>query len=560
MGVMPDFEVGSFGSVLIGLRGFYRRLGFQVELAYTRMDGKCACGDDTCAANPHFVSDDVDRTHGIHLVMNARNALATRDPRILNGVFGRVAKVPILKHEGTVYIFVLNPESVPDLFPVLGPGTGLWISLPPQRSDDIVGTFGLPAWLTPLDLATDQLPDVGSVFHPVVIERWEQLRALSEDLQQRISGDGVLDLAELLSVAAERVAIEGGYEELLDLVGKACIGDIVTLDHAYELLTSYQHLVSSDVDLVGSLHRMLYDILFVADDLNAEIVEKRLFDAALSLIDVEDDSDDDIPARGEDADDSTVDEDLDEFDEDLELDETLDSLSEDESTLAPVTIDDEPVFNESALALQLWEHESIPAVFTEELVETLDVLPGEKIDWASVVSDWDQDFSALGFAMYLLTVKELSLEEDNLTKLALVDMLATAFPTGGDNLIQMLECLWPTTDEFASRLHFHSVVVQLFAGMLLRFKMVGDAGMLPESPSLLEQLAAGRGDHIFSDLVRSPQVLFWIETHILLVTTPGLLAQRVEFVANVLELVRHGIIEDISTAHFLTLIEDNIND
>jgi hypothetical protein len=172
------------------------------------------------------------------------------------------------------------------------------------------------------------------------------------------------------------------------------------------------------------------------------------------------------------------------------------------------------------------------------------------------VGEWSGDFSALALAMHLLSVSELLLEDDTLTKLALIDMLVSAFPAGGDNLVEMLGCLWPTIDEFAAELRFHAVVVQLFAGMLLRFKMIGDAGMLPEVPTLLEQLASGRGDHIFSDLIRSPQVLFWIDKHILLVTTPGLLAQRVEFVATVLVIVRHEIIEDISTTKFLKLIEE----
>ena len=556
MGAMPDFEVGSLGSLLIGLRSFYRRLGFQVELAYIRMGGKCACGDNSCVANPHFVSDEVDRTQGIHLVMNANKALATRDSRILNGVFGRLAKVPILKHEGTVYIFVLDPQSVPDLFPVLGSGEGLWVSLPPQTSDDIVGAFGLPAWLTPLDLATDQLPDVGSVFHPVVIERWEQLRALSEDLQQRLCGNEILNLTELLSTAAEMVASGDGQDALLDLVGKACIGDIVTLDHAYEILYTNQHFFSPDIDLVDSLHRTLYDILFIRDDLDAEILDKRLFDAALSLIDIDDDIEDDSEDDDDvEVNDSTVEDEPHELDKDLESHQAITLLSEEQNALALERSDDEPEFDTN-LAVDLWLDEAIPSVLTGELVDNLDPLPGEKIDWAFVTIDWDKEFSALSLAMHLLSVLELSLEGDTLTKVALVDMLASAFPDGGDNLVEMLGCLWPTMGEFATELHFHTVVVQLFAGMLLRFKMIGDAGMLPEMPTLLEQLESGRGDHIFSDLIRSPQVLFWIDKHILLVTTPGLLAHRVDFVANVLDLVGHGIIDDISTTKFLNLIED----
>ena len=567
MGAMPDFEVGSLGSLLIGLRSFYRRLGFQVELAYIRMGGKCACGDNSCVANPHFVSDEADRTQGIHLVMNASNALATRDLRILNSVFGRLAKVPVLKHEGTVYIFVLDPKSVPDLFPVLGSGEGLWISLPPQTSDDIVGAFGLPAWLTPLDLATDQLPDVGSVFHPVVIERWEQLRALGEDLQQRLCGNEILNLTELLSIAAETAASGDGVAELLDLVGKACIGDIVTLDHAYEILYANQHFFSPDVDLVESLHRTLYDILFVRDDLDAEILEKRLFDAALSLIDVEDDVEDDVEGNIEDDSeyddnvedsDSIVDDSLFEIDEDPELYQPIGLLDEDSKEQDALAVEhiDEPDFDTKTSALDLWLDEEIPSVFTGELVETLDPLPSDKIDWASALREWNEDFSALALAMHLLSVSELSLEDDTLTKLALIDMLVSAFPAGGDNLVETLGCIWPTIDDFATGLRFHAVVVQLFAGMLLRFKMIGDAGMLPEVPTLLEQLASGRGDHIFSDLIRSPQVLFWLDKHVLLVTTPGLLAQRVEFVATVLEIVRDEIIEDISTTRFLKLIEE----
>lgn len=569
MGAAPDFQVGSLGSLLIGLRSFYRGLGFQVELAHIRSGGNCACGDELCSASPHFVSDDVDRGHGVHLVMSAHNALATRDLRILHGALGRSTRVPILRHGGTGYIFVLDPENVPDLFPVIGPGAGLWISLPPQKSDDIVGAHGLPAWLTPLIALTGDLPDVGTVFHPVVVSRWEQLRALGEDLWQRLCGDGVLGLDEIIVVAAERLTLDADLSALVELLAVACTGDMITLDRAHQLLEANRHLFET-VDLVDLLHRQLYSVLFSEDDLDVSSITRCFTDAAMFLIDLNADDDvEDNDAKEDINDDGEVTEEEDDYEEDEASDNNSndDESGQEEINGYPPFDETIPANSEDALpetelasqAVDVWS-EPVFAEIVGEFDELTECDEEEKIDWARAVDGWEGEFSAPFLAMHLLGMEELGLTDDDLTKLALLDLAITALPSENGNLADLLTCLWPTVSDFASDLHFHSMAVQLFAGMLLRFKMIGDAGMLLESPSLVQQLEVGQGAHIFSDLMRSPDVLFWLERHVLNTNTPELLRLRVSFVAEVLGMVRRGIVESISTSHFLELIGADIGD
>ena len=566
MDVQPDFQVGSLGSLLIGLRSFYRGLGFQVELAYIRTGGECACGDELCSSSPHFVSDDIDRSQGVHLVMSAHNALATRDLRVLHGVLGRSTRVPILRHGGTGYIFVLDPENVPDLFPVIEPGVGLWISLPPQKSDDIVGTHGLPAWLTPLNALTGELPDVGTVFHPVVVSRWEQLRALGADLWERLCGDGALGLDEIIVAAAERIAIDNDLPGLVELLAAVCIGDMITLDRAHQLLEANEHLLTAEEPLVELLHRNLYNVLFGEDELDTGAITGCLTDAAMSLVDIseyddegEDSTEDYDGVSENDADDEEALEELNEF---PPVDE--DFATETEGVLADAAAD---AVTDGSLAPEIWSEPVFAEISGEDdeldEVAALALIDGgeeEKIDWVSAVDGWEGELSAPFLAMRFLGMTELGLTDDDLTKLALLDLAITALPSIDENLGDLLTCLWPSVSAFAADLYFHTLAVQLFAGMLLRFKMIGDAGMLIESPSLTQQLEAGGGAVIFSDLMGSPSILFWLERHILNTNTPALLAQRVSFVAEVLGMVRHGIIGSVSTSHFVELIGDDIDD
>lgn len=528
----PKFHVGPLRSLLTALRRFYCDLGYLAELAYVRSGGVCGCEDPTCQQTPHFAPAGADFAQRVHLVMKADNALATSDMRVLHHLNGRGRPIPLLRHGGTGYVFVSDPENFPELSPVLGLDKDRWISLPPHRSDDLGASYSLPSWVTPLSVASIDLPRVRELFELSVFQRIEQLRDLRAEVWA-MGGKGIITPSELVKVAVGKVAVDGRAAEVLALLAASCVAGLITMEETYLLLEQVRQTPGNDW-LRESLHKSIVGVLFSEGDIATAEIRSMLLDCAISLVDVESEANDDLVDHSE-------------------------TPGNDISDDPAVPVDH---FNSGTPGdLTMWL--DAPAIENLMAIDDGSFDAGADragIDWVSAVERCQQNVTPVSLVGMLLEMGELGLSDDVLTKLALLDMAATVFPTPPDNPAALLEYLWPTPESLLSDLRLHLIAVQLFAGLLLRFEMITQAGMLMREPSLPEQMSAGMGHSATSELIGEPSVVFWLERHVLNVTTPELLGKRFHAVAKILAIAGRGIIPSVSLAHFLAILGDDLHD
>ena len=528
----PRFHIGPLGVLLATLRGFYCDFGYLVELAYVRTGGVCGCEDPYCQEIPHFADVGADFAQRVHLVMKANHALASSDMRVLHRVWGKGRPIPLLRHGGTGYVFVSDPENFPELSPVLGLEKDRWISLPPHRSDDLDGSYSLPAWITPLSVAIDDLPRVRELFELSVFQRIDQLQDLGAEVWA-MGGNGIITPPELVDVAVEKVAGDGHTDEVCALVAALCVAGLITMERAYQHLELVQQPPGSDWLGKESLYKSIMGVLFSEGDINTSEIYSLLLDRAISLVDVEIDDDDDLADRSE-------------------------TLGNDDS-------DDEVEAGDLTMWLNAPAIENLMVIGDGPFDDDADGLgDGVKvragIDWVSVVERCQPQISPVSLVGMLLEMSELGLSDDVLTKLALLDMAATALPSQSSDPASLLEYLWPEPESLLSDLRLHLIVVQLFAGLLLRFEMIAQAGMLMREPTLPEQMSAGQGLSAISELIGDPGVVFWLTRHVLNVTTPDLLGKRFRVVASILAIAGNDIIPSVSLSHFLAILGGDIHD
>jgi len=284
------FETGPETSLLSELARFYRGLGFFTEKAYARKNGVCGCGEDACARNPHFGSNSGNEA-AMHLVMRADAVLATRHVGVLDRALRFGAAVPLLRHDDTTYLFVSDPETFPNVFPVLGPPWE-WISLPPRRSDSPAGNFALPSWVSPLTVPAKSLPCVAEVLGSSTVGRLEQLSMLAKSLP--IATGEAVSQREIVHLAFDELSSEAASVELLAFLSASWVAGMITKDDALGWLARKSNLLPSGADLDGELDKATVGVLFSAGEIKLGEVQELLARIALSLVDTEDSDPDEV--------------------------------------------------------------------------------------------------------------------------------------------------------------------------------------------------------------------------------------------------------------------------
>lgn len=288
----PNFEPGSLDQMLSELARFYRSLGYLVEQAYRRVEGLCACGDSACRKNPHFATEKIDPASS-HLVMRAEAALSTCDIGILQRA-SRFGAVPILRHGNTSYLFVSDPQSFPDIFPVLGPARG-WIALPPHRSDAPDGKSALPSWISALALRKEDLPQAVDVFGPSVILRVAQLRDLAAHLWE-FAGEGAIATRDIVAAAREELFTNADREEVVTFLAACCVGDMITTTDAANWLRTQTGLFSDERSMSESLNKAIAGVILSDGVIITDEMKELLESTAVRLADVDTDINEDLDA------------------------------------------------------------------------------------------------------------------------------------------------------------------------------------------------------------------------------------------------------------------------
>jgi hypothetical protein len=501
---MPNFRVDN-RSLLLELYDWYQRLGYRVAIAYTRTHGYCACGNPGCALNPHILNDeDFDVTRGAadsyHLVIDTQFTIATEDVRVLEYLTD-VQHVPILKHGGTTYLFVRGAFA--DLFPIFGTPPNPWVALPPHRCDTPSGFVALPTWLCPLSTAPDELPRIDDIVQPSVFEHINTLRQMGAQLEMR-AGQGVLPLDQIVARAV--FDLHHQPEARLALTAAATIGGLVDLDQA-------QRLLNEDGD---ALRTAIIRLLFGDQVLETDELAEVLYSAALSLCDF-----DDVESDGD------------------SMPQVVARNTED-----PIVSDAEIDLDELIVSYQ-WD---LPQESQDLLAEASDAL-----NWQQILAG--ADLSTLTAFDFLLIVRDaVPLERDQLTSLALLDMMLTMVGSPTADLPLLLAYLWPTRNRFFEDLEHHTVIVQLLAGALIRWRFLCQAGVLMPHPDVRERLCEGDAPIVISDLFGAPDIVMWFQNHVF--SAPmSQIRSRIDQIAHVLEITNDQVVTDVTTAHYQHLLE-----
>lgn len=197
----------------------------------------------------------------------------------------------------------------------------------------------------------------------------------------------------------------------------------------------------------------------------------------------------------------------------------------------------------------------------QQLAEMARVAEGlqVRIDWERALSGVGGTLQPVSLVEALLGIPEITFSDDPLCTLALLDMAITAIPDGAEQPLTLLSYLWPDSEALISTFRAHLLIVQLLAGLLARFEHACSHGVLTGEASLASLVTTGSAA-ILSDLVADPATVFWIQRHLLSVTTPELLAIRIETVSKIVSAIGHSLIGDISTARFRALLGSAIDD
>jgi hypothetical protein len=526
MADMPNFRVNNLGSLLEELYRFYQRLGYHVAIAYTRTHGDCACGNSGCRLDPHILDDQqldlmytTRAADSCHLVMATQFSLATEDVRVL-GYLTDSQNVPILRHGGTTYLFVREAGEFADLFPILGKSPNPWLSLPPHRCDTPSGGFELPTWLFPLSTSPDQLPRIEDIFKPSVFEHITALRQMRVQLEMR-AGQGVLPLDQIVAWAVSD--LDNLAEARLALTAAVTIGGLVDVDQA-------QRLLDEDAD---ALRTAILQMLFADQVFETDELVEVLYNVALSMIDL----DDEVTIDAGDG---------------IDLDDVESDIDSNPYVSTPNTDDPESIASDAQVYL---DELIVSSQWDSPQDESQNLLAGESnaLNWGRILDG--TDLSALtSFNLFLVVRDAVELERDQLTSLALLDMMLTMVGSPTGELTQLLTYLWPTRQRFFEDLEHHSVVVQLLAGALIRFEIMCRAGILMPDPNALERLLGGDAPLLISDLFGAPDIVLWLQHHVF--SAPmSQIASRIYQVSQVLEITNNQIMSDVTTAHYQRLLE-----
>lgn len=548
MADMPIFRVDDLGSLIEELYRFYRNLGYPVAFAYIRASGLCACGDSGCALDPHLLAGDtlkeIGRSGSIsqapqlslspRLVIQTSFTVATEGSSVLGHIKDTVG-VPILRHGNICYLFVRDARAFPNLWPILGRPNTSWVSLPPYRSDSPAGGYDLPAWLAPLSIAKDQLPLLSDLLPSGVVSRIAQLQRVGVEVQQR-TGEGVIPLDQIVTYAAEALQRSGQTQETLALLGAACVGDLLSVGQANRIL-------GHDTD---GLRVPILDTLFTEGDIATDELIEILYDSAVAMI---------LDSEG-----------LEDEDEDADVAENEAEAEKLERSVhsGPVASIDELKGNDSSESVAIYAEN-----YLDELIESdqwntdPDEMPvaaaeSDALDWEQILDGVDPT-TLTPLTLVAIVLDELGISRDPLTSLALLDMALTAISEPPTHPDELFGYLWPTRQTLLDELEFHSVVVQLLAGILLRFEMMCEAGTLVADETFLNQLLHLNTPSLLSDLFGTPDIVFWLEKHVL--QAPLIqLDTRIHKIAYVLDTVGAQIIPDVSTRYYLDLIRERIDD
>ncbi len=549
MADMPNFRVDDLGSLVEELYRFYQALGYPVAFAYVREHGLCACGDTACTLDPHVVTDNPRegaRRSGAsdeesyplirgRLVMQTSFTVATEDTRVLGHIKDPVS-VPMLRHGSTSYLFVRDVAGVADLFPILGRPTTLWLSLPPYRSDSPTGGYDLPSWLAPLSISPDQLPLVTDLFGPSVFSRIAQLQQVGVEVQQR-TGEGVLPLDQIVTYAVSDLRANGQSGDTLALLAAATIGGLLSIGQAHRLL-------ENDTD---ELRTVLLETLFAEGDIDTNELVELLYRSAVSMIQDGEGIDDDFDNDNGDVD--SADEDQAGKYVDSTQQASVDTLDEEEGSES-IEIEAENYLDE-LIESERWDIPELGDLPTG--IEDSDAL-----DWEQILDGIDEP-TLTPLKLVGTALDKLGLERDPLTSLALLDMALTAISEPPAHPAELFDYLWPTRRAFSDELEFHTIVVQLLAGILIRFDIMCDAGLLMSDATFLDQLLGLDTSSLVSDLFGAPDIIFWLQKHVL--SAPlAQLDTRIHKIAHVLETIGTQIVPNVSTAYYLDLIGERLYD
>ncbi len=557
MADMPIFRVDDLGSLVEELYRFYRNLGYPVAFAYIRANGLCACGDSSCTLDPHLLAGDTLKDTGRsgsisqtsqlslspRLVIQTSFTVATEGSSVLGHIKDTVS-VPILRHGNTCHLFVRDASAFPNLWPILGRPNTSWVSLPPYRSDSPAGGYDLPAWLAPLSIAKDQLPLLSDLLPSGVVSRIAQLQRVGVEVQQR-TGEGVIPLDQIVTYAAEALQRSGQTQETLALLGAACVGELLSVGQANRLL-------GHDTD---ELRVAILDTLFTEGDIATDELIETLYDSAVAMIlDSEG-----IDSEGREDEDEDGDGDGDAAKNEAEAQELERSVHP-----GPAASIGELKGNDDSESVAIYAENYLDELLESDQWNTdpdempVAVAESGALDWEQILDGVDPA-TLTPLTLVAIVLDELGISRDPLTSLALLDMALTAISEPPTHPDELFGYLWPTRQTLLDELEFHSVVVQLLAGILLRYKMMCEGGTLVADETFLDQLLHLNTPSLLSDLFGAPDIVFWLEKHVL--QTPLIqLDTRIHKIAYVLDTVGAEIIPDVSTRYYLDLIRERIDD
>ena len=168
------------------------------------------------------------------------------------------------------------------------------------------------------------------------------------------------------------------------------------------------------------------------------------------------------------------------------------------------------------------------------------------IDWGNALGSREQ-VTPVELVQILLGMDELSFADNQLTKLALLDMAITQIPDGADDPLRLFSYIWPDTGAIMGDLSRHLSVVELLAALMQRYELACSAGALAGEATFAE-LAARNGLEFFSDLIGDPELVFHIETRLLNVTTPAQLTVRLQMISKIISTLGVEFALELSTS------------
>jgi hypothetical protein len=402
--------------------------------------------------------------------------------------------------------------------------------------------------LAPLSIAKDQLPLLSDLLPSGVVSRIAQLQRVGVEVQQR-TGEGVIPLDQIVTYAAEALQRSGQTQETLALLGAACVGELLSVGQANRLL-------GHDTD---ELRVAILDTLFTEGDIATDELIETLYDSAVAMI-LDSEGIDSEGREDEDEDgDGDGDGDGDAAKNEAEAQELERSVHP-----GPAASIGELKGNDDSESVAIYAENYLDELLESDQWNTdpdempVAVAESGALDWEQILDGVDPA-TLTPLTLVAIVLDELGISRDPLTSLALLDMALTAISEPPTHPDELFGYLWPTRQTLLDELEFHSVVVQLLAGILLRYKMMCEGGTLVADETFLDQLLHLNTPSLLSDLFGAPDIVFWLEKHVL--QAPLIqLDTRIHKIAYVLDTVGAQIIPDVSTRYYLDLIRERIDD